>query len=105
MERNCDNCGEKYTADDRNVKRGWGLTCSKSCAASKREKSKKSYSPAKVAKNNLRRSNWNGSDSKYVKRTAEGYEVRDGIAYNEYGEKVYQIDQFEDSHDHGQWND
>ena len=29
--RNCDNCGRKYRADNRNLKRGWGLTCSKSC--------------------------------------------------------------------------
>lgn len=38
MKRNCDNCGREYEADDRNVKRGWGLCCSKSCAAQKRER-------------------------------------------------------------------
>ena len=43
MKRKCDNCGKEYEADERNIKRGWGLTCSKSCAASKREKSKPNY--------------------------------------------------------------
>lgn len=58
MKRKCDNCGKQYTADDRNLKRGWGLCCSKSCAASKREKSKPGYNPIKVAINNERRENW-----------------------------------------------
>lgn len=40
MLRNCDNCGKEYDADKRNLKRGWGLCCSKSCAAVIREKSK-----------------------------------------------------------------
>ena len=38
MKRKCDNCGKEYIADMRNVKRGWGLCCSKSCAAKKRER-------------------------------------------------------------------
>lgn len=38
MKRNCDHCNKEYVADPRNIKHGWGLTCSKSCAASKREK-------------------------------------------------------------------
>jgi len=38
IKRNCDNCGNTYDADTRNLKRGWGLCCSKSCAATKREK-------------------------------------------------------------------
>lgn len=36
--RNCDFCKKEYQADNRNLKRGWGLCCSKSCAAKKREK-------------------------------------------------------------------
>lgn len=40
MNRNCDHCGKKYEADIRNVNRGWGLCCSKSCAAKKRESGK-----------------------------------------------------------------
>lgn len=40
MERKCDNCGAEYNVDSRNLKRGWGLCCSKSCAAKKREKNK-----------------------------------------------------------------
>ena len=30
-------------ADNRNLKRGWGLCCSKKCAAKKREKSRPNY--------------------------------------------------------------
>jgi hypothetical protein len=59
MKRNCDNCGKSYDADTRNLKRGWGLTCSKSCAASKREKAKPTYNPETVRLNNIRRENWN----------------------------------------------
>lgn len=57
--RNCDNCGKTYFADNRNLKRGWGLCCSKSCSASKREKSRPNYDPIRVAENNERRKNWN----------------------------------------------
>ena len=28
--RNCDNCSTEYKADNRNLKRGWSLCCSKS---------------------------------------------------------------------------
>ena len=41
VERNCDICGKLYTPDPRNLKRGWGLCCSKVCSA-----------------NNERRKNW-----------------------------------------------
>ena len=57
--RKCDNCGKEYFADNRNLKRGWGLCCSKSCSASKREKSKPNYDPKTVSENNERRKNWN----------------------------------------------
>jgi hypothetical protein len=59
MSRNCDICGKKYNPDPRNLKRGWGLTCSKSCAAKKRERSRPGYDAATVAENNVRRRNWN----------------------------------------------
>lgn len=66
MKRKCDNCGNEYYADSRNIKRGWGLTCSKSCAASMREKSKPDYNPERVLKNNKIRGYWKkrGSDDK-----------------------------------------
>ena len=32
--RNCRWCGKKYKGDKRNLNRGWGLCCSKSCASS-----------------------------------------------------------------------
>lgn len=60
--RNCDNCGKSYFADNRNLKRGWGLCCSKSCSASKREKSRSNYDPVRVAENNEIRKNWNNRD-------------------------------------------
>ena len=97
MERNCDNCGKEYEADPRNLKRGWGLCCSKSCAASKREKSKPGYNPATVAENNIRRKDWNkGSwDVRAGQRvdgyTSEGYAVIDGVAYDRFGEAVYEV--------------
>ena len=31
--RKCRWCNKEYKADNRNLKRGWGLCCSKSCAA------------------------------------------------------------------------
>jgi len=31
--KNCHNCGKEFTPDKRNVNRGWGLCCGKSCAA------------------------------------------------------------------------
>jgi len=52
MRRNCDHCKKEYVADTRNISRGWGLCCSKSCAARKREKSKPGYNPTIVQANN-----------------------------------------------------
>lgn len=59
IKRKCDNCGREYNADTRNLKRGWGLCCCKSCAAEKREKSKPGYNPRRVELNNIRRELWN----------------------------------------------
>ncbi len=36
--KSCHNCGEEFTPDKRNVNRGWGLCCGKSCAASYKNK-------------------------------------------------------------------
>lgn len=36
--RICKNCGNPFQADTRNIDRGWGLCCSKSCAAAYRQK-------------------------------------------------------------------
>lgn len=58
VRRKCDNCGRIYDADTRNLKRGWGRCCCKSCAAQKREKSRPGYNPRRVAENNLRRAGW-----------------------------------------------
>jgi len=125
MERNCDNCGKPYTADPRNTKRGWGLTCSKSCAASKREKSKPGYDPDTVARNNRIREgkmtdeDWENlplSRQLYLTRkmfgcdapnvawgtgritgfTSEGYRIMDGVAYDEFDDPMYNVDEFEE---------
>lgn len=40
IKRKCDNCGKEYNADIRNLRRGWGRCCCKSCAAQLREKKK-----------------------------------------------------------------
>jgi hypothetical protein len=116
--RNCNNCGEAYKADERNLKRGWGLCCSKSCAASLREKSRLDYDPVKVKRNNERRANWNNPHEmpESVKRnlnwkrfgcyapntvegsglvtgiTSEGYRVMDGTAYDEFDDTFYDVD-------------
>lgn len=70
MKRKCDLCGKNYDADDRNLKRGWGLCCSKSCAAKKREREKPGYNPIIVAMNNERRENW-----------VDNYEYDDGMDF------------------------
>lgn len=36
--KNCENCGRPFHADTRNIARGWGKCCSKSCAAILRER-------------------------------------------------------------------
>lgn len=58
IKRKCDNCGREYNADTRNLKRGWGRCCCKSCAAEKRERSKPGYNSKRVAENNIKRILW-----------------------------------------------
>lgn len=36
--KSCQNCGKEFTPDKRNVNRGWGLCCDKSCAATYKNK-------------------------------------------------------------------
>lgn len=115
MKRNCDNCQKEYEADMRNVNRGWGLCCSKSCAASKREKSKPNYNPERVLMNNIRRENWNdtlidkdfgdkcfvnevGGNGKFRGRTSEGYRIYGTTAYDEWGEPIYEVDPYDNTH-------
>lgn len=59
IKRKCDNCGAEYEAGTRNLRRGWGLCCCKSCAAQMREKRKPGYNAARVERNNIRRELWN----------------------------------------------
>lgn len=67
MKRNCDFCGKEYIADNRNLKRGWGLTCSKSCAAHKREQSKVNYKVETVMMNNIKRESMKKEFNKFSK--------------------------------------
>jgi hypothetical protein len=117
MRRKCDVCGIEYAADERNIKRGWGLCCSKSCAAKKREKKKPGYDTVRVAQNNVRRANWNNPESMPLRvkidrnfrrygidapnivggsgvisgMTSEGYRIMDGTAYDEWDNPVYDV--------------
>lgn len=61
-------------ADKRNLQRGWGLCCSKSCAANKRERSRQSYSPIRVAKNDIRRITWNSMSEAYARSNKSSYD-------------------------------
>ena len=36
--KKCHNCNKEFTPDKRNTNRGWGLCCSKSCAATYKNK-------------------------------------------------------------------
>lgn len=36
--KKCQNCNKDFTPDKRNTNRGWGLCCSKSCAATYKNK-------------------------------------------------------------------
>lgn len=98
MKRNCDVCSKEYVADMRNIRRGWGLCCSKSCAAKKREQSKPGYNAETVALNNVRRTNWNSEGNRYRGRTSEGYKIYGSTAYDEFDEPVYDIDPADDTH-------
>ena len=105
MKRKCDNCQIEYDADERNLNRGWGLCCSKSCAASKREKSKPNYNPERVTINNIRRELWSekfNDENLYGiykgRRTSEGYKIYGDTAIDEFGEPVYAVDPYDDTH-------
>lgn len=89
MRRKCDYCGRYYDADKRNLNRGWGLCCSKSCAASKREKSKPGYNEQRVKRNNRRRILWNDAPYMSVGRAIlagatfdDGYDPSDDEYWN-----------------------
>ena len=99
VDRACDNCGKPYKADTRNLKRGWGLCCTKRCAAQKREKDKPGYNPARVAANNIKRER-----GFFNPRTSEGYRVIDGIAVDESDNPVYNVEEWDDPGDEFYWD-
>lgn len=125
--RNCDHCGKEYFADTRNLKRGWGLCCSKSCAAKKREMSKPGYDSETVKRNNRIREgrmtkedfeslpehrkihlnqkrfgvyapNVYSSSGLVTGITSEGYRIMDGIAYDEFDNPVYNVNSYNNIH-------
>ena len=105
IKRNCNKCDKEYMADERNLKRGWGLNCSKSCAASSREKSKPTYNAERVKANNIRRELWNvssnapsivGGSGRVTGYTSEGYRIMDGTAYNEWDEPMWDVSEVDE---------
>jgi hypothetical protein len=86
IKRNCDNCGKEYNADTRNLRRGWGRCCCKSCAAKLREKNKPGYNPERVAVNNARRECW--TDCPELERYPLSY---DGADFDQWGDCEFGI--------------
>jgi len=84
--RDCDTCGKPYKADTRNLKRGWGLCCNKSCSAKKRERAKVGYNPEIVKINNIRRDLWNINEDYFQ----DGYSSR--TIFDEDGFPLYEDD-------------
>jgi hypothetical protein len=56
--RQCNNCKKEYLADNRNLKRGWGLCCSKSCAALNRSNNSLRRLKASTPKASPRKENY-----------------------------------------------
>lgn len=88
IKRNCDNCGKEYNADTRNLRRGWGRCCSKSCAAQLREKNKPGYNPERVARNNIRRECWTDCPEPENERYSLSY---DGADFDQWGDCEFGI--------------
>lgn len=84
MRRKCDCCKKEYEADERALKRGWGKTCSKSCAAKMRE-SGKPKKPRKPIDYHPQYGNY------YGRRTSEGYKIYGNTAVDEWDNPVYRI--------------
>lgn len=78
--------GKEYNADTRNLRRGWGRCCCKSCAAQLREKRKPGYNPKRVAINNVRRQCW--TDCPETKRYPFSY---DGADFDQWGDCEFGI--------------
>jgi len=53
--------------------------------------SRPGYNAAKVDFNNFRRANW--ISGPHSRKTSEGYSIRDGVAYNEFDEPMYNIEE------------
>lgn len=54
MKRNCDICEKQYNVKPSDLKRGWGLCCSKKCSAIKREHAKGNFGIKNILENNRR---------------------------------------------------
>ena len=75
--RKCEYCGNVYIADKRNLKRGWGLCCSKSCAASKREYEKKN--PIEIQDYVINDDNWTDHTEYFI--DDNDFECTNGNSY------------------------
>ena len=80
--RSCNFCNKKYLADNRNLKRGWGLCCSKSCAAKNREKKKRNIEPKHT--------------ETIILKTSKGYKKISGPSYDSFNCPSYDDDFIED---------
>ena len=74
--RECDYCGKEYEADTRNLNRGWGKTCSKSCAAYKREQEKEGFIPELAKYNKENRTLSTPSRKQYKKMKTDKEKIR-----------------------------
>jgi len=75
IEKTCA-CGNVYTARVADVKRGWAKSCSKSCAAKKREKSTKVYRGfinSCVTENRSNLSDWERQDIEHEKAMDDAF--------------------------------
>ena len=78
--------GKEYNADTRNLRRGWGRCCCKSCAAQLRENKKPGYNSKRVAINNVRRQCW--TDCPETERYPFSY---DGADFDQWGDCEFGI--------------
>jgi len=78
-------CGEEYQAREADLKRGWGYSCGKSCAAIRRD-----FGRPKAKR-------IDGVKIKQVKRSPSTYRPND-TRYTSYGEPGYDEDPCWDAH-------
>lgn len=86
INRNCDYCGKEYVAESRDIKRGWGLCCSKSCSAKKRETSRPNYDVKRVERNNIIREE---RQERQVQGIIRSIKKEKDFVFNDVGDSMY----------------